>query len=151
MFNGTLNYSLIVCFRYEIWLLKENTNTFLAFNFLTKIYFESNRTQCQNYLTLLAIAANFVFGYFSSCSLETGQIKPTCRKSTSTMIEEWLGGWSKNDNLSCLHDAFFAMIRNIQFNKQAKLLSSMQKKKKKKIRWKDILVWSGFVNTPKTD
>ena len=61
MFNGTLNYSLIVCFQHDIWLLEENTNTSRAFNFQTKIYFESNGTQCQNYLTLLAIAANFAF------------------------------------------------------------------------------------------
>ena len=72
MFNGTLNYSLIVCFQYDIWLLEENTKTSRAFNFQTKIHFESNGTQCQNYLTRLAIAANFAFLHFNRCSLETG-------------------------------------------------------------------------------
>ena len=44
------------------------------------------------------------------------------------MIEEWLGGGSKNDNLSYLHDGFFTVIQNIQFNKQKKLLSLIQQK-----------------------
>ena len=35
------------------------------------------------------------------------------------MIEELFGGGPKNDNLSCLHNAFFTVIQNIPFNKQA--------------------------------
>ena len=64
----------------------------------------------------MAIAANFAFWYFNRCSLETGQIKPICRKNASTMIEEWLGGGSKNDNLSCLHDGFFTVIQKKKKN-----------------------------------
>ena len=44
------------------------------------------------------------------------------------MIEEWLVGGSENDNLSCLQDVFFTLIQNIQSNKQAKFLSSIQQK-----------------------
>ena len=48
------------------------------------------------------------------------------------MTAEWLVGGSKNDNLSCLHDAFFTVIQNTQLNKQAKFLSLIQQKTSKK-------------------
>ena len=83
----------------------------------------------------MAIAANFAFWYFNRCSLETGQIKPICRKNASTMIEEWLGGGSKNDNLSCLHDGFFTVIQ-----KKKKKYNKKYKQIDESIYWFDLVL-----------
>ena len=97
----------------------------------------------------MAIAAIFVFWFFNSCSLETQDTKnllvdkPTlyCIISnnghsfnTFTMTAEWLVGGSKNDNLSCLHDAFVTLIQNIQSTKQVKFLSLIQQKISNKLK-----------------
>ena len=52
------------------------------------------------------------------------------------MIEEWLGGGSKNDNLSCSHDGFFTVIQK----KKKKKYNKKYKQIDESIYWFDLVL-----------